>query len=136
MNNKIKKNIKDKLKKYFSRQNEIIAAYIFGSFLKQRFNNRSDIDLAVIFREKLDKFDRFNLKLKMIAEIEELINREIDLIDFEKVDLKIQHQILDGELLYCNNNDRRVKLEKKTILNYIDMKRKYEIISRNLGGKF
>jgi len=131
-----KKLIEKKLKDYFSNKNEIIAVYIFGSFYKQSFNNRSDLDLAVIFKEEIDKFDKFDIKLKMLADIEDLIKIEVDLVDFENVDLKIKHHILDGKLIHCKNNSKRVKLEKQVILNYIDMRKRYDIFNKNLGGRF
>lgn len=136
-NNILDKNIIEKeIINYFSNIDEIIAVYIFGSFYKPSFNHRSDLDLAVIFVHEIDKFEKFDLKLKMIADLEELINIEVDLVDFENVDLKMKHHILDGKLIHCIDNSSRVKLEKKAIINYIDMRKRYEIFNKNLGGRF
>ncbi|MFW6026433.1 MAG: type VII toxin-antitoxin system MntA family adenylyltransferase antitoxin [Candidatus Woesearchaeota archaeon] len=135
-NNLDKKMIEKELKNYFLNIDEIIAVYIFGSFYKPSFNNRSDLDLAVIFAHEIDKFEKFDLKLKMLADLEELTNIEVDLVDFENVDLKIKHNILDGKLIHCIDNSRRVKLEKRAIINYIDMRKRYDIFNKNLGGRF
>jgi predicted nucleotidyltransferase len=44
-----KKEIKNKIRDYFTERNDISAVYIFGSFNTERFNQNSDLDLAVIF---------------------------------------------------------------------------------------
>jgi len=134
--NSNKKQIEEKIIEYISSQQEIVAAYIFGSFNQNRFNDNSDLDIACIFAEQLDKFERFKIRLKLMAELEKIIGRKLDLLDFENADLKMKHQILDGRLIYCSNQSRRVKLEKRAILNYIDMKRFFDIYDKNLGKGF
>lgn len=89
-----KKEIKNKIRDYFTERNDISAVYIFGSFNTERFNQNSDLDLAVIYSERLDKFKKFDLKLELMAELEKLIDLKVDIVDFENVDLKFKHQIL------------------------------------------
>jgi predicted nucleotidyltransferase len=131
-----KKKIEAEIKEYFLKQKEIKAVYIFGSFLKESFNEQSDLDLAVIFGEEIEKYQRFKLKLKILYELEKIIEREIDLLDFESIDLKMQHQVLGGRLIYCTEQKRRVLLEKRAILDYINMRQRYEQIDKNLGRRF
>ena len=131
-----KKKIENSIIDYFSKQKEVLAVYVFGSFITKRFNENSDIDLALIYNEDTDKFEKFNLKLKFIAYIKELIGRNVDIVDFTSANLKFKHQILNGKLIYCIDQKRRVSLEKEAISNYIDMKRFYDIYEKNLGKKF
>ena len=131
-----KKEIGNKIKDYFTKRNDISAVYIFGSFNTERFSQNSDLDLAVIYSEGLDKFKRFDLKLELMAALEKLIKLEVDIVDFENVDLKFKHQILDGKLIYCSDQSRRVELEKRAILNYIDMHKFYKTNDQNLGKGF
>ncbi len=131
-----KEKIEAEIKDYFLKQKEIKAVYIFGSFLKESFNEQSDLDLAVIFGEEIEKYQRFKLKLKILYELEKIIGREIDLLDFEAVDLKMQHQVLGGRLICCRDQNRRVILEKRAILSYINMRQRYELIDKNLGKGF
>ena len=131
-----KKEIENKIKDYFTKRNDISAVYIFGSFNTERFSQNSDLDLAVIYSEGLDKFKRFDLKLELMAALEKLIKLEVDIVDFENVDLKFKHQILDGKLIYFSDQSRRVELEKRAILNYIDMHKFYKTNDQNLGKGF
>ena len=131
-----KKEIENKIKDYFSKRKDISAVYIFGSFNTEKFNQNSDLDLALIYSQELDKFKRFDLKLELMTKLEKLIGLEVDIVDFENVDLKLKHQILDGKLIYCSDLSRRVELEKRAILNYIDMRKFYKINDQNLGKGF
>ncbi len=133
---KNKKEIENKISDYFSKRKDISAVYIFGSFNTERFNQNSDLDLALIYSQEMDKFKRFDLKLELMAKLEKLIELEVDIVDFENVDLKLKHQILDGKLIYCSDPGRRVELEKRAILNYIDMRKFYKINDQNLGKGF
>jgi len=128
--------VENSIKKYFSRQEAVLTIYIFGSFNKENFNNNSDIDLSLIYSERISKLEKFDLKLKFMAELEKIIGRNIDIIDFDDADPKLKHQILNGKLIYCVNHEKRIELEKKAILNYIDMKRFYDIYEKNLGKRF
>lgn len=76
-------------KNYISylRQNnfDIIKAVIFGSYAKGNFNNDSDIDLALVFRNLEDKFNTqvslISLTYKFDTRIEP---HPIDVIDYNK----------------------------------------------------
>ena len=131
-----KKTIEKSIIDYFSKQKEVLAVYVFGLFIKERFNENSDIDLALIYNKDADKFEKFNLKLKFIADLKELVGRNVDIVDFASANLKFKHQILNGKLIYCIDQKRRVRLEKEAISNYIDMKRFYDIYEKNLGKRF
>mgnify|MGYP006302265781 FL=1 len=46
------------------------------------FNKNSDIDLSLMVDSKLDEMGKFNLKLEVAVDLEELLNREVDIIIF------------------------------------------------------
>ena len=131
-----KKSIKKQVKATLNNYNQIKLVFIFGSFTDKGFNENSDIDLALIYNKDADKFEKFNLKLKFITDLKELVGRNVDIVDFASANLKFKHQILNGKLIYCIDQKRRVRLEKEAISNYIDMKRFYDIYEKNLGKKF
>jgi predicted nucleotidyltransferase len=128
--------IEEKIKEYFSEQDSLTAVYLFGSVLEDRFQKKSDIDIALIFDENIEKYKKFKLRLKFINDLERVLQREVDIIDFEEANLKMQHQILSGRLISCTNNLRRVKLEKRSMLNYIDMRHFYDLYGKKLGKRF
>lgn len=79
-----------------------LAIVLFGSYARNTQNAESDIDIA--YKGKtLDKIDKFNLKLKL----EEMTDKDIDLIDLETIGDGFRYEILmTGEVIYCRDEYR------------------------------
>lgn len=60
-----------KIKEYFLTNKNVAAVYLFGSTVKGRERNYSDIDLAVLFYPHLDKEERFSATLEIAVELTE-----------------------------------------------------------------
>ena len=108
-----KKLIMDKLKSEevvnFLDKYDISSALTFGSINNEDFSQDSDIDIAIIGKNKID--------LEEILEIElffaKLLNKEIDVIDLKSEGLYIFLKINvlnEGEIIY--SNDDNYNLEK------------------------
>ena len=103
----------DKLKSeevvnFFNKYN-ISSMLTFGSLNNENFSQESDIDIAIIGKDKID--------LEEILEIElflaKLLNKEIDVIDLKSESLYIFLKITvlnEGEVIY--SNDDNYNLEK------------------------
>jgi predicted nucleotidyltransferase len=72
--------------------------YLFGSLLeKESFNDRSDIDIAVIGL-KPDKY------IQAISVLNKKLNYEINVVMLETCAKSLQHKVLtEGKLLYASN---------------------------------
>lgn len=130
------KEIINKIKEYFYDQDDVIALYIFGSFVNGNFNENSDIDLGVMFRDNIKKVKAFNLKLKIMGALEDILGLEVDVVIFSQVDMKLQHQISRGKLLKGKDNKQRIRREQKLFDQYIDMKYFYNKYEEKLGKEF
>lgn len=72
----------DKLKSYFVKK-PVQLVYLFGSKAEGREKPYSDIDIAVLFSEKLSGQERFDLKLKILSDVSLILKTEvIDIVDF------------------------------------------------------
>ena len=71
------------------------SVYLFGSSVKESYNNTSDIDIAVLSDDK-------KKVILLKSEIEELnIPYKVDLIDLKEAGEKIREEILkDGVLIW------------------------------------
>lgn len=56
------------------------SAYIFGSAVKNNFNNSSDVDFLYSFPDGLDYETYANNYFEMANELENLLNKPVDLI--------------------------------------------------------
>jgi len=74
-----KEQIKKTVETYFTKQDVVQEVSLFGSFVRNEETAKSDIDLLIQFvaKKKISMFDI----LKMQHELEELLNRKVDLIE-------------------------------------------------------
>ena len=91
----------DKFKNIFL-SNNINNVIIFGSIRNTSFNDESDIDIAVISEKPLD----INTELKINLSLEEMLERDVDLIDINdnKVNNVIKIDALNSEILILSDN--------------------------------
>lgn len=74
--------------------NKVKSLYAFGSVVRHDFNIDSDIDLVVDFNEK-DPFTYTDLYFNLKSKLEELLNRQIDLIEERAIKNPIFKQQLE-----------------------------------------
>jgi predicted nucleotidyltransferase len=98
----------------FLNKYNISSMLTFGSFNNENFTQESDIDIAIIGKDKID--------LEEILEIElflaKLLNKEIDVIDLKSESLYIFLKINvlnDGEIIYSNDANYNLEIFKDEI---------------------
>lgn len=74
--------------------NKVKSLYAFGSVVRDDFNKDSDIDLVVDFNEK-DPFTYTDLYFNLKSKLEELLKRQIDLIEERAIKNPIFRQQLE-----------------------------------------
>jgi len=88
----------------FCKNNKNIkAAFIFGSYGSKYQRESSDLDIAVLFEDS----PNFMEQMEIAAELELKINRsiEVDLINLNKADLVMQHEIVtEGMKIYSEDD--------------------------------
>ncbi|MCM1316675.1 MAG: nucleotidyltransferase domain-containing protein [Bacteroides sp.] len=63
------------------RNHKVKSLAVFGSVLTDRFNDKSDIDFLVDFENvSLDSFDYVDNFLSLLASLENLLGRTVDLV--------------------------------------------------------
>lgn len=129
---------------YLSAQEDVLAAYLFGSQASGKAQPGSDVDVAVLLSQE-DGFVRFERRLRLGNEAEDAIGRPVDLIVLNDAPPLLQHQVLKhGWLLYERDQRARVEFEVRAGQMYADLKpmRKFfqqalfrEIKEVGLGGR-
>ena len=87
------------------KQHKVKELYIFGSILKQRFNDSSDIDFLVQF-DKIDILDYFDNYMDFKEKLENLFGRQIDLVENQAIRNPIFREFLD--------RDKRLVYDRET----------------------
>ena len=109
-----------KCKNILKRHENIIFAYIFGSYVQEKLRKDSDIDIAIYLDKKIDA--KIYLKLKM--DLMEACNREIDLIILNDATPLLKYEIYKSHiLLFTNDKQLESNFKVKTLFEYNDIKR-------------
>jgi len=113
--------------RYFFDKNNVSTVYLFGSFAKNFTQKDSDIDIAVLFNNNLDKLVRFNHILEFALDLENIIGKKIDIIDIENADPFFIHQIMLGKIIIIDKDtERRVSFEVEKRRTFFDLQPFYE----------
>lgn len=127
---KDKRKTLNKLRDFLKQREEIVFAYVFGSFA-EGFPYR-DIDVGVYVDEKrVSKDEAIDYALELSANTE--INTKINAIDIKVINympLGLQYNILKGILLFSRNDELRFEFIEATLKKYFDIypKRKQILI--------
>jgi len=112
----------EKIKGYFSNKN-IEMIYIFGSFSRDELREGSDIDIAIITDYDLEKHNNY------INDLENILNCDIDLINFNKIDINFQSEIIiEGKCIFFKDEYEKQKLEMRILSNYLTFEEDRKIV--------
>lgn len=124
------------LRDFFARTEVADAAYIFGSVASGRDGERSDVDVAVIFRaQTLSREERVWRRVDLAEQLAELLVRPVDIVDLETCSPVVAHQVLSrGQIIFEQNRPRRLLAEIRQRRLYRDEaaynQRRYERTER------
>jgi len=120
------KEVLEKIKTYFGKNDDVVTVYLFGSRVKDCARQTSDLDLAVLFRENMDSIQRFEQKLQIANELEDLVETKIDLVDLKSADLFFIYQIMKNKVILLDKDtSSRVSFEVNNRKRYFDFMRYY-----------
>ena len=116
LSGKEKEKIKKNLTEIIQNKEEVIFAYLHGSFLINGFN---DIDLAFFVSGIEDILD---YEISSSLEIEKQIHFPIDVKVLNNAPLGFKYEITKGELLFSRDEEIRTDFIEKAWHQYLDFK--------------
>lgn len=120
MKNSIAEDIPGPLGEYFKDKDDILLVFVFGSAVSSRLTQQSDLDIAVLFRDKPDVSD----VLRMRNEAADATGRDIDLVVLNDASPVIRMQVLrDGKMVKGKDTIIYSNFFVKTMKEYDDLKR-------------
>ena len=93
--------IKQKILPILKRQ-DVVRAAIFGSAARGEMKEGSDIDILVKLSKNKSLLDFIGLKL----ELEEKLNKKVDLVSYNGIHPWLKDNILDGQKIIYEKNKR------------------------------
>ena len=103
---------------YLTKNSNVIAFFIFGSFGTQYQNQNSDIDFAILYDKDITLKEELILEVK----ISEIFKRDdIDVVNLNKAPINLQHRVIyTGDLLYCRDKIKLADFKEKVFKFYGD----------------
>lgn len=77
------------------RSNHVAELYLFGSAVSGKLTDSSDLDLAVLFSRSLSPLEHGDSFFSLKEDLEELFEREIDLLSYRVIKNPIFKEELD-----------------------------------------
>lgn len=94
--------LKDELAAFAAIDPRIIALYLFGSRARGDATERSDADIAVLFREEVSLRE----VLRLQDALERRLGMPVDLLDASRASAFLALDAIRGERIYCGDPDR------------------------------
>lgn len=120
--------ITTRMRDYFIHRQDVCTAYLFGSLVKGKCRRHSDVDVAVLFSSGMSVIDRFERKLEVAVELEDLLSLPVDVVDLESADPYFIHQVMLNKILVVDKDvNRRVGFEVRSRKVFFDRKHFYDL---------
>lgn len=112
----------NEVKEFLQNQDQVELAYLFGSVAQGGEGKLSDVDLAVFLDESLDEKERFNFKLSLISDLEDILRTDrLDLVIMNDAPVSLNFEIIKANYpLFIRDEDLKVDLEHYIMSRYLD----------------
>lgn len=115
--------LKKELLSLFKRYPAIHSAYLFGSVALGHAGPKSDIDIAIRCASGLPSESVFNLRLELMDKLENIFERQTDIVVLNSASLVMIRQVLThGVLLYTRNSEKEHAWAIQKRKEYFDFK--------------
>ncbi|MFO7967577.1 MAG: nucleotidyltransferase domain-containing protein [Archaeoglobaceae archaeon] len=117
----------------FSKREEVITAYLYGSFLNT--TSYEDIDIGLLIE---DEFNAGALYEPRIAgELEKKLKEDFDVRILNDRPVRFLFSMLkNSEVLYCKDDFKRADFESKVMVKYLDIKPHHEYYEKMRRQKY
>ena len=124
----LREKITEVITKYLLNKEEIIFAYIFGSF--EETENYNDIDIAIYLESEFEQPQGYDLRLAV--ELETKLDKKIDIIIINQASPSLIFEISKGKLLFDKDENLRTDFLTLNWKLYWDYKEKKMNLLREL----
>lgn len=119
-----------KLRDFFFSDNDVLLVLLFGSFGTPDEHSLSDIDVAVLLRDRISLQD----ELRMSAELTLLLSEDIDLVLLRQTGVNIAYRALTtGRKVFTCDSLLITDFVEKIINDYLDFGLRLESMDRDFA---
>jgi predicted nucleotidyltransferase len=112
-----------KITAYLVEKEELVAAYLFGSFAQEKDHRLSDVDVALLLPHDTDQTTAFNTRLQVGAALEQVCQRPVDVVILNHAPPLLRFQVVQrGQVLVEKDHTARCLFQARTMSEYYDTK--------------
>ncbi|WP_423219139.1 type VII toxin-antitoxin system MntA family adenylyltransferase antitoxin [Caldisalinibacter kiritimatiensis] len=128
-----KMNSVDQIKEILLEYKNIAFAYIFGSFVRNKMTELSDIDIAIyLYNEEISTEDYLNLKTKL----EDKLKKDVDIAILNNASPLLKFEVCrEGILLFSRDEILESNFKVHTLFEYEDFKKYRDMFYKNMIEK-
>ena len=114
--------IQDRLRRYFADHGEGLAAvYLFGSVARGTANERSDVDIGVLFQQDPESV-LGSSGMRLEGELERLLGRRCQVVTMNTAPVDLAIRVLRAEVLLLDRDrSARIRFEVRTRNEFFDL---------------
>lgn len=103
--------------------NNVVLAYVFGSYAKDSESNYRDVDIA-IYLDEPDKIKRFEIKCLLSSMLMKYFQKQVDIVILNDIkNLFLAFDIISEGIIILNKDiNLKIFLEAKLLHQFIDFK--------------
>ena len=119
--------IEEAAREIFSSRKEIIAAYLYGSFLKTEFFE--DVDIGLLVEDDFKPSALYEARIA--GELEQRLKLNFDVRILNGRPVRFLFSVLkNSKLIYSRDERKRIEFESRVMREYIDMKPHHELYEK------
>ena len=117
------KAIKVKLANFFKKESNAIGVFIYGSYAKGKQTSVSDIDIAVLTKNKLTRKESTEKRIQYSLSLSKLLKKNVDVVLLRDAPLLLRFNIFkEGEKVYVVDKKMVNDFKARAIVEYLDFK--------------
>lgn len=116
----------NKLNAYFAKQPDIVAVYLYGSFIEDRIHPKSDIDFGVLFNKPIKSFNSVGQVYSDLCDLKLPTEPDVRNLDLKESPAYLMN-VIKGKLVYIRDDNKRVEFEVEVLRRYYDTERLRQI---------
>jgi hypothetical protein len=131
MENQLTDEVLQRVGEVLSRFKEIEVGYVFGSSLKGEFE---DVDVALLLSKSFPPYESMKFAMRVGRELERALKHSFE-FDVKILNLSpayFQHEVINGRVVFCRDEAKRVGYEAEVLSNYLDYRDTLEWFNKEL----
>ena len=129
--------VSNALRAFFSARDDVEAAWVFGSVARGTAGPMSDVDVAVLPRQRLDKAGRGKLRLDLMSRLPVALRvPEVDVAVLPDVSVTLAHRALvEGKRVHGARSVKATEAEIAAMREYVDFEPVRSALSARLSER-